>query len=116
MIPDLSTCRDTVKRVVLTSSVAAIRSGKSPAAPVNPPLYSDKDWNEVRDALLPSDTNRLTGTSAHHDLNPVLAPGLVLATNMLQPHDVGWCAEPALVSMEALCADCLCECWPSKRR
>ena len=42
--------RDTVKRVVLTSSVAAVRSGRSPATPVNPPLYSDKDWNEVRDA------------------------------------------------------------------
>ena len=40
-------CRDTVKRVVLTSSVAAVRSHTNPK-PVNPPLYSDKDWNEVR--------------------------------------------------------------------
>jgi hypothetical protein len=61
VIPDPSTCRDTVKRVVLTSSVAAVRSGKSPAAPVNPPLYSDKDWNEVRDAPLPFRPNRLMG-------------------------------------------------------
>ena len=42
-----ASCRDTVRRVVLTSSVAAIRSGKSPATPANPPLYSEKDWNEA---------------------------------------------------------------------
>ena len=37
-----------VRRVVLTSSVAAMRSTGTPAPPVNPPLYGEYDWNEVR--------------------------------------------------------------------
>ena len=47
-----STClmrnRATVRRVVLTSSVAAVRSSGSSTPPVNPPLFSERDWNEVR--------------------------------------------------------------------
>lgn len=38
----------TLKRVVLTSSIAAMRSSATPAPPVNPPLYGEHDWNEVR--------------------------------------------------------------------
>lgn len=35
-----------IKRVVLTSSVAAVRSTKSPAPPKNGELYTCADWNE----------------------------------------------------------------------
>ena len=58
-------CRDTVKRVVLTSSVAAIRSHRNTKGPVNPPLYSDKDWNEVR-ASADSTIKTCGGSIAKH--------------------------------------------------
>jgi len=49
-----------VRRVVLTSSVAAVRSSGASTPPVNPPLFSERDWNEV--------SVRMTGY--------VLGPGL----------------------------------------
>lgn len=39
--------KDSVKRVVLTSSVAAVRSTKTPAPPLKGDLYSCGDWNET---------------------------------------------------------------------
>jgi len=36
-----------VKRVVLTSSVAAVRGGKSAAPPRNGSTYTEEDWNET---------------------------------------------------------------------
>ncbi len=38
-----------MRRVVLTSSVAAVRSSGASTPPVNPPLFSEQDWNEVSD-------------------------------------------------------------------
>lgn len=36
-----------VKRVILTSSVAAVRGGKSAAKPKNGKLYTEEDWNDT---------------------------------------------------------------------
>ncbi|KAL3152539.1 hypothetical protein ABBQ32_001567 [Trebouxia sp. C0010 RCD-2024] len=36
-----------IKRVVLTSSVAAVRSGKFTEPPVNGKLYTEEDWNKT---------------------------------------------------------------------
>ena len=40
--------RNTVRRVVLTSSTAAVRFSGASTPPVSPPLFSEQDWNEVR--------------------------------------------------------------------
>lgn len=52
MLGSVIKSKASVVRVVLTSSIAAMRSTATPAVPVNPPLYSEHDWNEVsRDAV-----------------------------------------------------------------
>ena len=51
VLRSVAKARDTVKRVVLTSSVAAVRSPGFAKPPVNPPLYGEHDWNEVGPAM-----------------------------------------------------------------
>lgn len=66
-----------VKRVVLTSSIAAMRSTGTPAPPVNPPLYGEHDWNEVRGCLrAPVARGRALVCDRAHDLG-----GLTEATH-----------------------------------